>query len=136
MAPTSYSDVLLENLRAARARKQLDQADVSERMRALGYASWHRQTLGKVERDERRLTAAEVLGLALALETSMSVLLAGPPGGTVELGDGQISGTNVTVLASGRSNNAVRWDGNKPIFGPGVEAWMGGVEDDILRDQV
>src|SRR5437016_5771650 len=47
MAPASYSDVILENIRAVRARRQLDQADVSERMRALGYTSWHRQTLGK-----------------------------------------------------------------------------------------
>ncbi len=127
MAPASYSDVVLENY----------QADVSERMRKLGYASWHRQTLGKVERGERKLAASELLGLAVALETNIPVLLSGPPDGTVELGDdGQIDGKDVTALASGRNNGAVRWKGNDPIFGKGVNAWRGDLEDDPARDLV
>jgi transcriptional regulator with XRE-family HTH domain len=134
MVPTNYSEGLLENIRATRARKKLDQADVSERMRKLGYTSWHRQTLGKVERGERRLAASEILGLALALGTNMSVLLSGPPDDTIKLGDGQISGQDVTTLASGRNNGAVRWNGNEPVFGKGVNAWMGELEDDPARD--
>jgi hypothetical protein len=115
---------------------QLDQAVVSERMRALGYPSWHRQTLGKVERGERRLAASELLGLALALEVPIPVLLAGPPDNGIELGDYQISGQDVTALASGRNNGAVRWDGNKPVIGKGVNAWFGDREDDPARDLV
>lgn len=92
------------NIRATRARKKLDQADVSERMRKLGYTSWHRQTLGKVDRGERKLAASELLGLAYALETNIPVLLSGPPDDEVELGDGTIDGRDVTTLASGRNN--------------------------------
>jgi transcriptional regulator with XRE-family HTH domain len=134
MAPASYGDALLENIRATRARKKLDQADISERMRKLGYESWHRQTLGKVERGERRLAASEILGLALALETNIPVLLPGPPDDGIELGDGQIDGRDVTTLAQGRNNGAVRWNGNDPVFGKGVTSWWGELEDDPARD--
>jgi transcriptional regulator with XRE-family HTH domain len=138
MAPASYGDTLLENIRATRARKKLDQAVVSERMRKLGYTSWHRQTLGKVERGERRLAASELLGLALALETNIPVLLSGPPDDGIELGDrGPIDGKDVTTLAQGRNNGAVRWDDkNDPVFGRGVNSWMGELEDDPARDLV
>jgi transcriptional regulator with XRE-family HTH domain len=138
MAPASYSDAVLENIRATRARKKLDQAVVSERMRKLGYKSWHRQTLGKVERGERRLAASELLGLAVALETNIPLLLSGPPDDGVELGDkGPIDGRDVTALASGRNNGAVRWDDNNdPIFSKGVNAWFGGLDDDPARDLV
>jgi transcriptional regulator with XRE-family HTH domain len=137
MAPASYGDAVLENIRATRARKKLDQADVSERMRELGYTSWHRQTLGKVERGERRLAASELLGLALALETNIPVLLSGPPDDGIELGDGDpIDGKDVTALASGRNTGAVRWDRNKPVRGKGADAWWGGREDDPARDLV
>jgi transcriptional regulator with XRE-family HTH domain len=137
MAPAGYSNVILENIRATRARKKLDQADVSERMRKLGYQSWHRQTLGKVERGERRLAAAELLGLAAALETNIPVLLAGPPDDGVELGEkGPIDGKDVTALASGRNNGAVRWDRNDPVFSKGVNAWFGELDDDPARDLV
>jgi transcriptional regulator with XRE-family HTH domain len=137
MAPASYGDTLLENIRATRARKKLDQADVSERMRDLGYTSWHRQTLGKVERGERRLAASELLGLALALETNIPVLLSGPPDDGIELGDdGPIDGKDVTSLAFGRNSGAVRWNGNKAVIGKGADAWWGSLEDDPARDLV
>jgi transcriptional regulator with XRE-family HTH domain len=137
MAPASYSETLLENIRATRARKKLDQAVVSERMRKLGYESWHRQTLGKVERGERRLAAFELLGLAYALETNIPVLLSGPPDDTVELGGGKIDGRDVTTLAQGRNNGAVRWDDNNdPVFGKGVDSWFGEREADPARDLV
>ena len=52
-------------------------------MRALGYDTWHRQTMGKIERAERRITAEEVLGLAYALETSIAALMAPEDGDQV-----------------------------------------------------
>lgn len=76
MAPTVYSDVLARNIRAARNRHRLGQATVVARMRALGYTSWHRPTIGNVERGERRVTAEEILGLAEALGTSVGALMA------------------------------------------------------------
>jgi len=75
MAPTTYVDVLVRNIRAARSRLGLDQADVVARMRALGYETWYRQTMGKVERAERRVSAEEILGLAAALETTVARLM-------------------------------------------------------------
>ena len=72
MAPTSYSNVLARNLRAARSRIGLGQESVAERMRALGYEAWLRQTVGATERGRRRPTAEEILGLALALETTIA----------------------------------------------------------------
>ena len=36
-------------------------------MRALGFTNWHRQTMGKVERGDRRLLAVEVMALARVL---------------------------------------------------------------------
>ena len=44
-------------------------------MRALGYTSWHRQTMGNVERGERRLTAEEMFGRAHALQTTIAALM-------------------------------------------------------------
>jgi 8-oxo-dGTP diphosphatase len=73
--PIAYAAVLVGNIKAARSRAGLDQADVVTRMRGLGFDTWHRQTMGKVERSERRVTAEEIIGLALALETTVPRLL-------------------------------------------------------------
>jgi hypothetical protein len=43
-------------------------------MRSLGF-EWHQQTVGAVERGERRVTAEEILGLSVALETTIDVLM-------------------------------------------------------------
>jgi hypothetical protein len=43
-------------------------------MRALGF-DWQRQTVAGVEKGTRRVMAEEVLGLALALETTVTLLL-------------------------------------------------------------
>jgi transcriptional regulator with XRE-family HTH domain len=136
---STYGEVIAANVRATRVRKQLHQADVVERMRALGYTDWHRQTLGKVERGERSLRAAEVLGLAYALGTNMGVLLAAEREDVIEFPTGQLTGRDVTAVAFGRNNGAIRWggpDGNEPIFGNGVDAWRGEPEDDPARDLV
>jgi len=75
MGSMTCGEMLAANLRAARARVGLDQAVVVERMRALGFASWHRQTMGKVERGERRLMAEEVIALTHVLETTLYGLM-------------------------------------------------------------
>ena len=113
----SYGDILAGSTRA-RSRKRPGQASVVARMRALGYARWHRQTMGKVERGERRLTAEEILALALVLETSVGQLLdpdqdvrmvALPSGQPVEAG---------TIRGSVRHRNdgMVRWQHDQPGF--------------------
>jgi hypothetical protein len=54
----------------------------------------------------------------------------------IVLAGGQISGTDAAALASGRNNGAVRWDGNKPVFSAGVNAWFGDRADDPAQDMV
>lgn len=114
----SYDDVLARNIRAERGRNRLGQAAVVARMRALGYEAWHRQTLGKIERGERRLTAAELLGLTYAMGTSIAALLTPPPGDkTVAFPAGQIVPAESVrnSLHYGR-DRAVTWEGNNPVF--------------------
>ena len=119
MAPTSYAEVLTRNIRAARHRLGLEQADVVERMRALGYKTWHRQTIGKVERGERRITADEVLGLSCALTTSITRLMAPVDEDRVvefQVDGEELSVTAVQMLARGLSDIGVSWYGNKPVM--------------------
>jgi transcriptional regulator with XRE-family HTH domain len=68
------NDALAANIRSMRARKRLQQADVSDRVSALGY-KWTRQTVSEIERCERRLLAEEVYALALVLETTIGSLM-------------------------------------------------------------
>lgn len=44
-------------------------------MQALGFSVWRYQTVGAVEGGKRRLMAEEVMGLAWALNTSISTLM-------------------------------------------------------------
>lgn len=112
MARDTYDAVLAANIRAARVRKSLDQAVVVDRMRALGFAAWHRQTMGKVERGERRVMAQEIFGLALAMEVSMPLLMtAAGQNDVVELPNGQYLGSVSVERLAGRGVNdhAVQW---------------------------
>jgi len=73
-SPTTLGAILARNIAAARAGRGLQQSDLADRMRALGW-KWVRQTVGEIENNRRRLTAEEVLGLAICLETTMLRLL-------------------------------------------------------------
>ena len=131
---STYGAVLAANVRATRVRKDLDQGTVVERMRALGFTNWYRQTISRIERGDRRLAAEEILGLAYALGTNIPTLMGAPDDETIELSTGQVRGADVASLASGRNNGAVRWDGDKPLFGAGVSAsWRGEIDDDPAR---
>lgn len=115
--PAAYGAVISRNVVAARARARLKQSEVATRMRALGY-SWHPQTVGEIEKGNRRLTADETLGLAEALGVSVAALLA--PSADDELirlpsGD-PLPAAHVGALVYGRNFGAVTWDGDKPVF--------------------
>jgi transcriptional regulator with XRE-family HTH domain len=71
----NYSEAIIGNIRAERARKAVTQADVVTGMRALGFTNWHRQTMARIELGERRLLAEEVLGLAEVLHVPAVKLL-------------------------------------------------------------
>jgi len=120
----TYDDVLTANLRRIRAGKRLGQATVTGRMRALGFTAWHRQTVGKIERGERRVLAAEILGLALALETSVGVLMdPGPDDERIDLPSGDaITAGSLARSVRHRNDGTVQWGGEVPRFGEPAES--------------
>src|ERR1035441_4382471 len=108
MMTTSYSEILARNIRIARARGRVSQEATGMRMSSLGFTAWHRQTMGKAERGERRLTAEEILGLAVVLETSVGALL------SPEADDGAVAfpaGMAVGAVSVRRSVRGTRDDG-------------------------
>jgi transcriptional regulator with XRE-family HTH domain len=115
--PTTPGVILARNIAAARVRLGLDQKDLAERMRAVGW-KWVRQTVGEVENGRRRLSADEVLGLGACLETTVEQLMSprktDPP---VELPSGEIlASIQVMGLISdtyrGSTDYTTRWAGN------------------------
>lgn len=120
MEPKTYAEILAANFRAARARRGLSQEAVAARMRALGYGKWRYQTVGVVEKGERRLTAEEIMALAWVLETSIQALMAASgEDGEVEFPSGdRISARSVALLATAHNDHSVTWDGDRPEFTP------------------
>lgn len=120
----TYVDVMAENIRAARESQGIAQERVSARMRALGYGQWGRTTAGSVERGMRRLLAEEIIGLAIALETSVGQLL--DPNldeHIVMLPSGQPA-TVETIRDSIRfvNDGTIRWHEDLPRFDAGWDA--------------
>ncbi|MGH3401220.1 MAG: hypothetical protein ACRDRJ_01675, partial [Streptosporangiaceae bacterium] len=91
---------------------------VATRMRALGFSAWRRQTVANVEKNMRRVTAEELLGLALALETSlMSLIQPTREDGPIGLPSGDwMPFLTVHGLIWGGSELTVTWDGDVPRF--------------------
>lgn len=119
MSPT-YGQILAQNIRAARSRIGIGQDTVAERMRALGYDAWIRQTVSSTERGRRRPVAEEMPGLAIALETSVWRLMAPweddkpvdlQPHGLREVPPAYLRG-----LVRGPVYGRIVWDGDKPAF--------------------
>jgi transcriptional regulator with XRE-family HTH domain len=131
LRPVPYGSLLASNLRAARAAANLSQSDVGERMRLLGFTAWLRSTVSLAEQDKRRVTAEELLGLALVLETSM-VRLVVPPEETpwIELPAGPPAIVHGAVAVKGTGE--VQWTGNTPKYmrDPGTGSWMAGNPDE------
>jgi transcriptional regulator with XRE-family HTH domain len=105
--PISITETHRRNIRAQRAALRLTQASVAKRMNQLGYA-WYPQTVGLVERDQRPLSADELVALALCLETTPDVLF-GPVGGAsvVVFGDQQIPAQRLRII-----DDSLSWDGD------------------------
>ena len=106
-----YGEILGRRISAARGALQLSQVAVATRMRALGFP-WQQQTLAAVEKGKRRPTAEEILGLAMALETTIPELMrAADREGDVELPNGEVVGGVSVDRLAGRAVNdrAVSW---------------------------
>jgi transcriptional regulator with XRE-family HTH domain len=122
MTASTYGEIIAQKAKAARLRADLGQDDLAARMRSLGFSEWRFQTVGNVERGKRRLTAEELLGLALALGTTLQHLLEPSEDGGrddfVTLPSGEtVSSDFVTSLVYGLNAGAVTWTDNKPEFG-------------------
>jgi 8-oxo-dGTP pyrophosphatase MutT (NUDIX family)/transcriptional regulator with XRE-family HTH domain len=119
-----YEDAIARNIVTWRTMRRLTQKSLAARMSALGFG-WYQQTVGSAERAERRVTAGEILGLALALESTMSGLLTPAEPFTVGSGDvvlpsGDIlTQSDVHALLFNGNTHAVTWDGDTPVFKPG-----------------
>jgi transcriptional regulator with XRE-family HTH domain len=131
--PRTPDEVLAANLRMVRRRRfwdqrytldggdelsevaaeDLEQEHVAARMRDLGHR-WVRQTVSEVERGNRRVTAAELLSLALVLGASIGHLLE-PHGSRLALDPGgrvQVDSTDLAALVCGHTRRAtVEWGG-------------------------
>jgi transcriptional regulator with XRE-family HTH domain len=114
----SYADLLARNLRAARAAARISQADVAERMNDLGFPEWRRQTVARVEKAERKISAEEVFWLSYVFDASVMRLMS-PTGD-----DHWVSAPNGRVIHAQHAmqrmrstgDAAVRWDGNRAVF--------------------
>lgn len=130
---SSYEAILGRNVAAARGRARLSQSAVAGRMRALGYAQWQQQVVANVERGgRRRLLATEVMALAWVLETSITNLMRPTEDdGLVRLPCGTvIDGGSIALLAAGRNDHGVSWDGAEPQIQSGKRCIANPQKDD------
>jgi transcriptional regulator with XRE-family HTH domain len=106
----------MRNVKAARARRGIEQETLAARMRALGFLVWVRQTVARIESGKRRLTAEEVFGLAIALEVSVMHLMEPVrDDGLVVLPSGaELQFGTVHELFWGGTDYGVKWDGDVP----------------------
>lgn len=73
--PRRLDQALRENIRDLRRLEDMTQRDLAARMKALGFSQWGHTTVSDVERGQRAMSADELLGLALALDTHPADLL-------------------------------------------------------------
>jgi transcriptional regulator with XRE-family HTH domain len=75
------AETVAGNIRAYRQLRGLEQAALARRMLSLGF-TWRQVTVSDIERNQRDVTVAELLGLAVALDTTIENLVdtRGPEG--------------------------------------------------------
>lgn len=117
--PTTPGEILAGNIAATRIRRGLQQSDLADRMRALGW-KWVRQTVGEIENNRRRVQSDELVGLSYALETGVANLLLPAPGevrlARFPAGQLVLLPLQHEVKLAGEIAGSVLWDGNKPKF--------------------
>jgi hypothetical protein len=117
----TYASAIVANIERARGKLRLSQKALGSRMKALGF-SWRQQIVNAVETGERRLQVDELLGLTLALETTLQELLSPSESDRetlVALPSGEtVSADYVTRLVYGQDSGAITWTDDKPEFGP------------------
>jgi len=123
--PQPYKLVLARNVAAQRTRMQLRQSELAARMRALGWRSFYPQTVSEIEAGSRAIRAEELLGLELALDTTIRALTAAPPDvASVELPNSEI----LSAQRVSYNDFSVTWEDDRPKItppaaeGPGIDA--------------
>jgi len=111
---TTYSHALAANIRAARARLNVSQDDIGQRMRWLGFGAWIRQTIGSIEQGHREVRADEVFGLAMALETTVVRLMTPVDVAGVQFGNITLSADEAAEAVTGGSE----WPLRQPVTAP------------------
>lgn len=132
---TTYGDLFAANMRAARARANLDQQLVCDRMRALGFGTWNRTKVSEAERGIRPVVMAELLALAVSLECTITELVgAGLSDPDIEFPTGDAVGAvSVRNSALGMNDHAVRWDADTPTITRPANAYSARAWDKTLR---
>ena len=112
--PQPYSKLIADNIAAQRTRLRLRQSDLSERMRAQK-VPWYPQTVSEAEQGRRAIRAAELLPLAIALETTVRGLTSAPPDvAAVTLPSGEVIGAQRIT----RMDGSTVWEGNRLKIAP------------------
>lgn len=112
--PQPVSKLLGFNLKVARIRAELSQAETAARMKELGFSEWRRQTVGNSENASRRVTAEELVGLALVLNVKPERLI------WPESGEDMASlpsGFTFPALRLVMNDGSVTWEDGKPVAG-------------------
>ena len=137
------SDVLAENVRVLRAIRGLTQEVLADRMSFLGHG-WKRQTVGQIARHDRSTSVDELLGLAIALDTSVPRLI--DPRGFdkkhpfyLDVGSAEPLDLGMALdLVTGGGAVAIEWDQNPMRVTWGrikTNPSFIGLLDDIYHDQ-
>jgi ADP-ribose pyrophosphatase YjhB (NUDIX family) len=114
---------------------RLRQRDLANRMRAQGF-HWYGQTVSELEQGKRVIRADEMLGLAIALESTVPALMAPPPvAAAIVLPSGElVAASRVTEIGSDAT-----WDGDRlKITSPAgptsaLDALLAGKRDELRR---
>jgi transcriptional regulator with XRE-family HTH domain len=117
----TYANAVIGNIVRGRTKLGISQKSLGNRMNALGF-KWRQQIVNAVETGDRRLQVDELLGLAVALQTTLQELLSPTEADQetpVALPSGEtVSADYVTRLVYGQNSGAVTWTDDKPEFGP------------------
>ncbi len=117
MSTITISELMSGNIRAGRARRKLTQENVATRMNMLGF-HWYKQTTGLVERNQRPLTADELMALALVLDTTPDELYLPPP----DVHSVLFGGYAIPARRLSAVDESVSWDGNTMTVTPPAAA--------------
>ncbi len=109
-----FRELLGFNLKIARLRAGLSQAQVATLMVVLGFSEWRRQTMGNAEKGIRRVTVEELTGLSLVLDVKPERLI------WPESGEDMVSmpsGFTFPALRLVMNDGSVTWEDGKPVAG-------------------